>query len=189
MIQISGLKYVPNYLSKENCEFLLKAIYDNEWMSELSRRVQHYGYKYDYRSRAIDMTMKGRPFPNWAILLTQRLKKDGYIKDLADQLIVNEYLSGQGIANHIDCEPCFGDTIASISLGSSCIMNFVEKNSKNKVELLLEPCSLLVLSGQARYKWTHGINKRLYDQYKSEKLKRTTRVSLTFRKVILSTPI
>ena len=26
------------------------------WLSDLKRRVQHYGYKYDYRARAIDHT-------------------------------------------------------------------------------------------------------------------------------------
>lgn len=41
--------------------------------------------------------------------------------ELPDQLIVNEYPAGEGIEAHIDA-PLFTDTIVSISLGSSCIM-------------------------------------------------------------------
>ena len=35
---------------------------------------------------------------------------------------VNEYLPGQGIAQHVDCVPCFGGTVASLSLLSPCTM-------------------------------------------------------------------
>lgn len=34
-----------------------------------------------------------------------------------DQVIVNEYQPGQQIAPHIDCVPCFGSVVASLTLG------------------------------------------------------------------------
>ena len=108
------------------------------------------------------------------------------MKKTPDQVIVNEYLPGQGIADHIDCEPCFEDTIISLSLGSRCIMDLKNKNNKNeKQEILLEPRSLIVIADEARYNWTHGIPAREKDKWMGRYIPRRTRVSLTFRKVIL----
>ncbi|RZL05487.1 MAG: DUF11 domain-containing protein, partial [Pedobacter sp.] len=101
-----------------------------------------------------------------------------------DQVIINEYTPGQGISPHIDCEPCFGNTIISLSLGSACIMEFTHRKHGQKVEILLRPRSLVVLSGESRSLWTHGIPVRKQDVFGGCKFIRSTRVSLTFRKVI-----
>lgn len=56
--------------------------------------------------------------------IASRLYEDTLMEVLPDQVIVNEYQPGQGIANHIDCISCFSGTVISLSLGSSCIMDF-----------------------------------------------------------------
>ena len=56
--------------------------------------------------------------PLWTKPLIQKFLSDNLFDLEPDQLIINEYLPGQGIANHIDCEPCFDDTVISISLNS-----------------------------------------------------------------------
>ena len=70
--------------------------------------------------------------PWWLEVLRYRLQKESYMQDGTDQTIINEYLPGQGISSHIDCEPCFEDTIVSLSLGSGCIMDFTNKSDKTK---------------------------------------------------------
>lgn len=58
---------------------------------------------------------------------------------------------------------------------------------EEKVPVLLPARSLLVLSEQARYLWTHGIATRHYDQVQDKvamtTLPRGVRISLTFRTV------
>ena len=56
---------------------------------------------------------------------------------------------------------------------------------EEKVPVCLPPRSLLVLSGQARYLWTHGIATRHFDQDQvaMTTVPRGVRVSLTFRTV------
>lgn len=98
-----------------------------------------------------------------------------------DQLIVNEYRPGQGIAPHIDCKPCFTDGIASLSLNSGTVMHFRRAYCDN-VDILLPRRSLIILTGEARYNWTHSIVPRLADNG----VARQRRVSLTFRTVILA---
>jgi alkylated DNA repair dioxygenase AlkB len=185
LAQISGLMYLPEFIDQEAHDQLLSSIDSHTWLTDLKRRVQHYGFKYDYSSRRIDLSMRLGPLPNWATVLAGQLVERGLLPELPDQLIVNEYEPGQGIANHIDCVPCFTDTIASLSLGSSCVMNFTNKETRQAIPLLLDPRSLVVLRGGARYSWTHGIASRKSDVFQSRTIYRRRRVSLTFRKVIL----
>jgi alkylated DNA repair dioxygenase AlkB len=155
--KIKGLLYIPEYITKEEHTSFWQSVNSENWLGDLKRRVQHYGYKYDYKARFIDYSMKIGELPEWVMALATKLYKDGYMPAIPDQLIVNEYKQGQGIASHVDCEPCFGDTIISLSLGSTCVMDFINKETKEKVEVLLEPRSLVVLKDDARYLWTHGI--------------------------------
>lgn len=185
---ISGLRYVEDYINEGQHDWALARIDEHPWLDDLKRRVQHYGFKYDYKARKVDMGMHIGELPEWLNRLSEKLYADGYMPEVPDQVIVNEYLPGQGISSHIDCEPCFKDTIISLSLGSSCVMNFTKASDKTKkIPVWLEPRSLVVLSGEARSKWLHGIAARKWDEWDGEKHERQRRVSLTFRKVIIKT--
>ena len=184
---IGGLDYRKNYIDEHQHNWLLAEIDKNQWLDDLKRRVQHYGFKYDYKARRVDIGMHIGELPEWLKRLSQKLYKDKHTPEVADQVIVNEYLPGQGIASHIDCEPCFQGTIVSLSLGSGCIMDFTNKSDKTKkIPVWLEPRSLVVLSGEARNKWLHGIAARKSDEWDGQKHERQRRVSLTFRKVIVN---
>lgn len=181
---ISGLQYINNFLSQSVHDYLLERVDAGVWLNDLKRRVQHYGYKYDYTLRAVNESMRIGPLPEWADHLGNQMVVLGFFDKPPDQLIINEYLPGQGIANHIDCVPCFKETIVSVSLGSPCVMNFTRK--QEVIPLYLKPCSAVVLKGVARYQWMHGIPARKKDTYGEETFERSRRVSLTFRQVILN---
>ena len=167
---ISGLQYIENYISVADHYWLLARIDERQWLGDLKRRVQHYGFKYDYRARKVDLGMRIGELPTWLEVLRYRLEKEGYMPKGTDQVIVNEYQPGQGISSHIDCEPCFQDTIISLSLGSGCVMNFINKSDKTKkIPVWLAPRSLVVLSGEARYGWLHGIPARKWDEWDGHK--------------------
>lgn len=53
---------------------------------------------------------------------------------------------------------------------------------------MLEPRSLLLLTGAARYEWTHGIPARRSDIVDGLRRPRAGRVSLTFRSVTPAVP-
>ena len=146
--------------------------------------MQHYGYRYDYKARSIAPESRLGPLPEWLAPCCDRLCADGFFPQLPDQVIVNEYQSGQGITPHIDCLPCFTETIASLSLGSPCVMEFTHVETHEKNPVLLEPRSLVVLTGDARYRWQHAIPHRKTDRHNGQTFPRGRRLSLTFRKVI-----
>jgi alkylated DNA repair dioxygenase AlkB len=182
MFGIRGLLYIPNYIDNlEHCQ-LVQTIDTQPWREDLSRRTQHYGYVYDYRARRVDTAMRLGELPDWLQKIALRLRDDGLSSKVPDQAIINEYCPGQGIADHIDCKPCFGEAIVSLSLVSSAVMHL--RNRKQLVPILLEPRSLIVLRNDARYKWTHGIARRKQDIINGTTIWRERRLSITFRKIV-----
>ncbi len=185
---IGGFKYIEDYIDKNEQDWLLNQIDEQEhqWLKDLKRRVQHYGFKYDYKARKVNLDMRIGYLPEWLQKLGRRLYEDSHMPAEPDQVIINEYEPGQGISSHIDCEPCFEDTIVSLSLGSGCVMDFTNKRDKTKkIPVWLAPRSIIVLKDEARYRWLHGIAPRKADMWAGQAYKRQRRVSLTFRKVIL----
>lgn len=151
------------------------------WSDELKRRVRHFGYRYDYRARRATVESRIGPLPEMLQGLAERLVADGFFLAVPDQVIANEYRPGQGISAHVDCEPCFGEVIASLSLLSACEMRFDCLESGETRAVILPPRSLLVLAGPGRRDWTHAIPARQSDVIDGLRVMRQRRVSLTFR--------
>lgn len=184
---VPGLRYVAGWLSPGACADLLSLIDGAEWSTELRRRVQHYGHRYDYGRRGVvtdAAVASAPPLPTWARAQAARLVHEGVMAEEADQAIINEYLPGQGISPHVDCVPCFGPVVAAISLGSGCVMDFTHPDDGAKVSVPLAPGSLCVMTGPARYTWRHGIAARKSDPGPAGRLPRGRRVSVTYRTVL-----
>lgn len=179
---VSGLYYLPEFISVQEEISLLEYIDTQQWSNELKRRVQHYGYRYDYKSKRVDSSDYLGPLPLWLASISNRLVNEIFSKH-PDQIIVNEYLPGQGIALHTDCKPCFGEVIASLSLGSMVMMDFFNPKTHEKYSLPLQERSLLILRDQARDEWQHGIAARMSDTINGSRQQRSRRVSLAFRTI------
>ena len=167
---------MPDFITPDEEQALIAQIDQQPWLTDLKRRVQHYGYKYDYKARTITQDSYLGALPDWLQHIAAK------IPFTPDQAIINEYLPGQGISVHIDCQPCFGDTIASLSLGSTATMQFTKGGHKK--EIFLAPRSLITLSSEARYDWTHAIPSRKSDTVNDMKFPRERRISVTFRSTI-----
>jgi len=165
---IVGFTLIEDFLTDAEEAELLRQIDASEWNTSLKRRTQHYGYEYNYTTK--DASKAAPPIPEWCQFVIDRLN----LSERPDQMIVNEYCSGQGIAAHIDNTKIFGDTIVSVSLGATVTMDFSRKQEKQPV--VLPRKSAVILKDDARYQWFHGIST-------SAVKKGMRRVSLTFRKV------
>ncbi|KAK0447700.1 hypothetical protein EV421DRAFT_1889599 [Armillaria borealis] len=98
----------------------------------------------------------------------------------ARQAIINRYDPGEGITPHVDLLKRFGDGIVGVSFGSGT----------RTYGVYLPEGSIIVMSGDARYKWSHGIEKKTMDYVQTPDtssadagrwVKRTMRMSITFR--------
>ena len=176
-----GATLVPDIVTKAEEERILLRISQAPWMTDLSRRVQHYGYRYDYRAPGNGRHAPAPAFPRWATVIGDRLAPyfDGA---MPEQCIVNEYRPGQGIGMHAD-HSSFGDVVVSLSLGDAWTMNFRPRSARPYVRdglasdevALLPRRSALVLRGEARSAWMHGIDRA------SNAHRAATRLSATYR--------
>lgn len=183
LVPIPGLHIIQDAITPEHHDALISVIDQQPWQTSLRRRVQQYGYRYDYKRRSVDASQFLGPLPAWSMPILEQLQCAGLIEQFPDQLIINEYEPGQGIAPHIDCRPCFGDLILSLTLNSSCVMEFTRE--QKKVAVLLEPRSLLTMCAEARHAWKHSIPGRKRDSYAGTSFERKRRLSLTFRTIVL----
>ena len=184
--KIRGLRYMPDYITEFQHDWLLDQIDKQEWHYFSKRRYQHYGPKFNYETGKLKDGMQMSDLPEWLNRLATKLHIDGHIPEVPNQVLINEYEPGQGIGGHIDKEPWFKDTIVNLSLGSSCIMEFTNRyNKTKKVPVWLARRSVAVLRKAARYTWLHGIPARKSDVWDGRKFPRQRRISLTFRRAVI----
>jgi alkylated DNA repair dioxygenase AlkB len=176
-----GASLTADWISPQQEAALVAFLDAGAWSDELKRRVRHFGYRYDYRARRGSVESRIGPLPEMLQGLAERLVADGFFLAVPDQVIANEYLPGQGICAHVDCEPCFGEVVASLSLLAACEMRFDCLESGETRAVILPPRSLLVLAGPGRRDWTHAIPARRSDVIDGLRVMRQRRVSLTFR--------
>lgn len=190
MAEPDGLEYYEGFLTASEEAALLRQIGCGEWLTELSRRVLHFGYKYDYANRRLDETARIGSLPDWLAEVARKAygRASEDVQRLLDpkqpfeQAIVNEYLPGQGIAPHVDRD-CFGPVVATVSLGAAINMDFRCDATGEEHGERLARRSLLMLRGEARTDWRHSIAKRKSDVWNGQKFKRERRVSITFRTI------
>jgi len=177
----TGLKMLEDFISASQELELVKAIDSSDWSTELRRRVQHYGWRYDYKARRIAQKDYLGPLPSWAKELAQKLFDEGLFPEVPDQVIVNNYDGPQGISKHIDCPACFRGPVATISLLETWDMVFTLKVSGETLKFIqpLPRRSVALLAGEARSRWLHEIPVR-QTEYRRPRVRR---ISVTFRKV------
>ena len=205
---ISGLYLILDYISKEEEEKLISSLdYPDQgremggtassgWIGVSKRKVQHFGYRFDYATRLFSEHLG--PFPPLLQSLSSRISQEEPLDGIElNQMTANDYPAGSGMALHIDTHMAFTGPVVSLSLGSHCTMELKEGPSVNAIVedqsqlpkdprsllLFLPRRSLLIMSGESRYAWCHGITSKKTDYVNGEILERTRRISVTFRQI------
>ena len=184
--KIPGLYYIKDIYDLEDISNNLD---DKKWINvnpknPNSRKVQHYGYSYNYRTS--NVFNKCDDIPDSLIPIRDLLENICRIKKLIpdnytfNQCIVNRYMPGQSIGKHIDTTN-YGSVIGCYTANSGCYMIFTR--NEETVKIYVKPNSLYIMSGEARYKWYHQMLNVKTDTVRGKKIDRKTRISLTFRNV------
>lgn len=177
--EIKGLTLFENFISEAEERTLIENIDRNPelWLPDLKRRVQQFGYKYDYTRKFSSKENSLGPLPDWLLAFSEKLVQQNLMEQ-PEQVIINEYVTGQGIGLHVDRTTSFGPVVISLSLLADCNMKFVKQSYSSYLDneeiVLLPKRSLVVLEKDARYNWAHGIPPVKIDR----------RVSITFRTMI-----
>lgn len=156
--------------------------------------------------------MIAEAIPVWLQLYVDKINNLGVLgAHKANHVLVNEYLSGQGIMPHSD-GPLFHPIISTISCGSHTVLELQKSHTEDEdatgrerdrrdletVQILVERRSLLMVKDDAYHKYLHSIAQQTEDlilptisniemcenvDEKNRVLKRERRVSLTIRHV------
>lgn len=176
--------------------------------------------RFDYPTNHIDTKALDQSLPEWSNEILSRATSAINQRTLQtlpkthfNQLTINRYIPGQGIAPHTDSPTCFASPILIISLESAIVMEFTtpfpkdndemsteaikhnldeqlcicehDHHARGGVEVLLPPRSLFVMDGECRYRRMHGIRDRKIDVIDGLVVERGERISLTFRRVMV----
>ena len=184
-----GLYVYQEFITPEEENRIIKQLDEEcQWDTRLSRRVQHFGFEFDYASRKAFSEYALVPFPSETKGCLEKVKKIEPAAEYMNQLTVNEYLPGQGISAHIDTHSCLGDVIISMSLLGDTVMRFIPASCKlylktRRFNLWLPRRSLLIMKKESRLAFKHAIPLRMTDLLDGNIVKRSRRVSLTFRSI------
>lgn len=181
------VNYFGKILEKEEADAFYRQLLQNiEWKNDeavifgkkilTKRKVAWYGddnYEYTYSNS----TKKAIPWtPELLKLKALAEEKTG---EKFNSCLLNLYHSGdEGMAYHSDGEKDLkkNGAIASLSFGAERKFSFKHKFTKEKVDLLLEHGSLLVMKDQTQSFWLHRLppTKKVF----------TPRINLTFRTIV-----
>ncbi|XP_054787092.1 uncharacterized protein LOC129293255 [Prosopis cineraria] len=174
--------YIPNFITDNEENFLLNNIYaapPSKWKSLKNRRLQNWG------GVVHEKGLLPQALPPWLTNLTQKIcERSGLFPSAINHVLINEYLSNQGIMPHQD-GPAYFPVVAILSLGSPVVMDFTPhsrlkldahdaiatndddgtiETEKSKwlddhhpFSVLLMPRSLLIFKDQAYSDYLHGI--------------------------------
>lgn len=161
---IPGLRYQPDFLSRQEEEQLLALIRTlplqpiryKEYQSRC--RSISYGGSYDFSTNTLQrgVVLDPRFFP-----LRQRVAQWlGVAPERIEDLLVTEYAPGAQLGWHRDV-PQY-ETIVGISLGSAALLGFRRyppspAGNRRSFKLELAPRSIYKLEGVARWEWQHAI--------------------------------
>ncbi|KAJ1921510.1 hypothetical protein H4219_000547 [Mycoemilia scoparia] len=192
-----GFYYIPNFITLEEHKAMIESILadderkrasvqsaDKRWFKIQERFVKHYGNSFDYHLKHIGSKslVASEKFPSWILPFIERAaEKVPSFNGKVNQLTIQKYPVGSGISFHTDSHTSFEDTVLVISLLTPVAMDFRHPATRAIITKDLEPCSLVVMQGEARYGWEHAIRIRRSDLIAGEARERQERWSMTMR--------
>lgn len=180
-----GVYLQLNFVSPEEGQFLIEACDAMDWdLSQSGRRKQNFGPKVNFKKRKLKLgDFNG--FPRFSKIVHDKFKNVDVMKDFRTvEQCALEYDPDKGasIDPHIDDCWIWGERVVSLSLLSDSVLTMtLFKGSLEKynlsccydyinnfdrfftedrdiiVRIPMPSCSLLVLTGSARYAWEHCI--------------------------------
>ena len=191
IIDTNGCKviYIKHFLSAEEETTLMEEMKNTEFEKEI---IRMYGKEmvapretFSYGDDGMSYTYAGKTEKSigWSSAMHKlkdkvhhKSQEYGDVHKSFNFALINKYRDGNDyIGLHSDSEKDIipRSTIASLSLGASRTFCFVENETKQKVSILLESGSLLLMTGETQSRYKHQLLK--------SKLETRGRYNFTFR--------
>jgi alkylated DNA repair dioxygenase AlkB len=201
---VPDLSIISDFVTPREEAELLTFLSSQNWRTDLARRVIHYGGTYclmpprsaslEEKKRIESEVLAADPLPSALdCILSRMVEQNIYAKDnRPGYCIVNDYTYAQGISPHVE-NFRFDEPVCGLTLGDGDFMRFHEltepddgsvrsgraaraKKTGRRVDVWMPPRSLVVMHGEARWKWQHEICRSKRGRWEGWR-----RTSLTFR--------
>ena len=175
-------------IDKKQCDFYFQKLFNEiPWENDQAivfgkhyitkRKVAWFGDK-EYNYKYSGVTKQAHIWTPELLQLKQKIEKIS--ETTYNSCLLNLYHTGEeGMAWHSDGEKTLLDngTIASLTLGAERKFSFKHKETKQRIDVILENGSLLLMKGTTQKNWLHRLppTKKVFSQ----------RINLTFRTIIL----
>jgi alkylated DNA repair dioxygenase AlkB len=156
-----GLRYEPKLIPRDEAAAFVSLISDLPFEAFQfhgftgKRRVVSFGWKYDFSAQRLEAR---EPIPEFLLPLRSRAALFGGLSDDdLEQVLVTEYQAGAAIGWHKD--KAVYDEVIGISFGASCTMRFRRPQGRSweRRNVVLEPGSAYIITGESRSEWEHSI--------------------------------
>ena len=174
---ITGIKVIDDFITNEE---------ENSLLLELNSHLKRMRYETGHWDNAIKdfrETEKSEWNPN-NFKIIERVKNFVFKNQVVPikQVHVLDLKETGVILPHIDSIKFCGSTIAGLSLLSDSVMRLVHSKDKKKiVDVLLKRCSLYIMTGDARYNYTHEILGNDNSKFGDKIIKKGRRISVICR--------
>lgn len=179
--------YIPNFYDKDTADkYLRRLISDIKWKQE---SMKMYGKDVDFPRLTSWYGDNDKPYSFSGITLNPHPWSPGLLKIKHDiepksgvvfnSVLLNRYRDGNdSISWHTDAERELGENpvIASVNFGAERKFQLKHKETNERIDILLQHGSLLIMKGELQHFWKHQIPKT--------KKVIGERVNLTFRRII-----
>ncbi|MEN8856752.1 MAG: alpha-ketoglutarate-dependent dioxygenase AlkB [Flavobacteriaceae bacterium] len=175
-------------IDKKQCDFYFQKLFNEiPWENDQAivfgkhyitkRKVAWFGDK-EYNYKYSGVTKQAHIWTPELLQLKQKIEKNS--ETTYNSCLLNLYHTGEeGMAWHSDGEKTLLDngTIASLTLGAERKFSFKHKQTKQRIDVILENGSLLLMKGTTQKNWLHRLppTKKVF----------SPRINLTFRTIIL----
>jgi len=175
-------------IDKKQCDFYFQKLFNEiPWENDQAivfgkhyitkRKVAWFGDK-EYNYKYSGVTKQAHIWTPELLQLKQKIEKNS--ETTYNSCLLNLYHTGEeGMAWHSDGEKTLLDngTIASLTLGAERKFSFKHKETKQRIDVILENGSLLLMKGTTQKNWLHRLppTKKVF----------SPRINLTFRTIIL----
>ena len=158
---IDGLKLREQFIREAEQRALLRQLERLEvapfrfqgWLG--NRKTRSFGWRYDFDDASF---RPAEHLPDWLLSLRDKAAEVcGTSPGELVHVLVARYDPGAGIGWHRD-RPVF-ERVVGVSLGAAATLRFRQRTGSGfrRVNVLLQPGSAYLLSGEARHAWEHSI--------------------------------
>lgn len=186
-IQNGAYRYFPRFYDRETADSYLDQFKEKiDWKQE---SMSMYGKKVDFPRLTAWYGDGDKPYSFSGITLNplpwieelEQVKQDiePLSKTSFNSVLLNRYRDGNdSISWHTDAEKELGQNpvIASVNFGAERVFQLRHMQTKEKIEILLQHGSLLIMQGELQHYWQHQIPKT--------KKPVSERINLTFRAIM-----